>query len=271
MSAVRAAATGLVPLYLRRVAVAWKTVSGIVGWLVAPLIWILVVGPALESALGTFDPSVDYYTYIAVGQATFLIPFVSIASGVNVIVDKQFGVMRELLVAPIRRAMIPLANALGVLTIALVQLAVVLAVAIARGANFHSSAAGIGWFVAAAVLLSLGTYGIAEILALRISGQEAYGPLIAAVGVTPWFLSGAIYPLAVLPDWVKYLAYALPWTHAVATMRHGLMPGTDSGLGSIWGLQSQTSMAVLSLTSLGLFAAITLGLAVLVFERTTTS
>jgi ABC-2 type transport system permease protein len=260
---------GLLPLYRRRLAVSGKTVSGIVGWLVAPMLWILVVGPALDSALGSFDPSVDYYTYIAVGQATFLIPFVSIASGINVLVDRQFGVMREFLVAPVPRATIPLANALGVLTIALVQVTIVLALAIGRGADFHTSVAGVAWFVAAAVLLSLGTYGIAEILALTIRSQEGYGPLIAAVGVTPWFLSGAVYPLAVLPAGVKYLAYLLPWTHSVALMRHGLMRGTDPGLDSIWGMQSNTTMAALSVAALLVFAAATLTLAVKVFQRTT--
>lgn len=269
MSAIKA--TGLVALYRRRLAVSAKTVGGILGWLVAPMLWILVVGPALDSALGDFDPSVDYYTYIAVGQATFLIPFVSIASGINVIVDRQFGVMRELLVAPVPRASIPLANALAVLTIALVQVLIILALAITQGADFDTSATGIAWFAAAAVLLSLGTYGIAEILALTISSQEGYGPLIAAVGVTPWFLSGALYPLAVLPDGVKYFSYLLPWTHSVAIMRYGLMQGTNPGLDSIWGTHTNTTMAALSLATLLVFAAATLTLAVRVFERTTTS
>jgi len=266
-----ASVPGFVPLYYRRLAVAGKTVGGIVGWLVAPTLWILVVGPALDSALGSFDTSVDYYTYIAVGQLTFLVPFVSIASGVSVLVDRQFGVLREFLVAPVPRAAIPLANALAVLTIALVQVVVVLTLAVVRGADFHTSSAGVAWFLAATVLLSLGTYGIAEVLALRISSQEAYGPLIAAVGVTPWFLSGAIYPLAALPLGVKYLAYLLPWTHAVAIMRHGLMQGTDPGLDSIWGMRSTGAMAALSLAALLIFAIATLALAVRVFDRTTTA
>ena len=258
-------------MYRRRLAVTGKTASGIVGWLVAPVLWILVVGPALDSALGGFDPRIDFFTYISVGQATFLIPFVSMASGINVIIDARFGVLRELLVAPINRAMIPLANALGVLTIALVQVGIILALAIARGADFQTSPTGIAWFLAAAILLSLGTYGLAEILALKIGSQEGYGPLLAAVGVTPWFLSGAIYPLAVLPAGVKHVAYALPWTHSVALMRHGMMHGTDSGLAAIWGMQSETVMAWLSLTVLAVFAASALMLVIRVFSRMTMS
>jgi ABC-2 type transport system permease protein len=264
---VSAIAAGLLPLYRRRLAVTGKTVSGVLGWLVVPALWILVVGPALDSALGSFDPNVDFFTYISVGQASFLIPFVSMASGINVIIDRQFGVMRELLVAPVRRSTIPLANTLGVLTVAMVQVIVILVLAIARGADFHTSPTGLCWFTAAAVLLSLGTYGIAESLALRIGNQEGYGPLLAAVGVTPWFLSGAMYPLAVLPDAVKYLAYVLPWTHAVAIMRHGMMQDTDSGLGEIWGMHSEIAMAMLSVGALAAFAGVTLALALRVFNR----
>jgi hypothetical protein len=153
-------ASGLLPLYRRRLAVTGKTVSGVVGWLVAPTLWILVVGPALDAALGT-----------------------------------------------IRRAIIPLANALGVLTIAWCRSSSSSSLLSRVEPTSKASPAGLGWFTAAAVLLSLGTYGIAESLALRIGNQEGYGPLLAAVGVTPWFLSGAIYPLAVLPDAIKYVAY----------------------------------------------------------------
>jgi ABC-2 type transport system permease protein len=61
---------------------------------------------------------VDYYTYVALAQVAFLIPFTSMFSGINVIVDKDFGVLRDALVAPVFRAAIPLANALGVMTVA---------------------------------------------------------------------------------------------------------------------------------------------------------
>ena len=84
-----------------------------IGQVVPPLLWVLVLAPALDTALGSFNPQVDYYTYVALAQVAFLIPFTSMFSGINVIVDKDFGVLRETLVAPVFRAAIPLANALG--------------------------------------------------------------------------------------------------------------------------------------------------------------
>jgi ABC-2 type transport system permease protein len=263
------ATAGLMPLYTRRLAVTTKTISGTIGQIVTPILWVLVVAPAFDKAIGGFNRGTDYFTYVAVAQITFLVPFTAMFNGINVIVDKQFGITRELLVAPVRRAIIPLSNALGVLTIALVQVALILGLAIARGADFHTSATGIAWVVVGAALLNLGVYGIAETLALKIARQEAYGPLIPAIGVTPWILSGPLFPISALPAWAERLSAFLPWTHALAVLRYGLMRGSDPGLHNIWHLHSNVGMAWLSTAYLAAFATGTLTVAVRVFKRTT--
>jgi ABC-type polysaccharide/polyol phosphate export permease len=104
-----------------------------------------------------------------------------------------------------------------------------------------------------------------------VGRQEAYGPLIPAVGVTPWFLSGSLFPLSVLPAGLEEFALVLPWTHALALMRYGMMEGTDPGLSDIWRLDSELLMAGLSLVVLAGFAGVLLGLAVRVFHRKTMS
>jgi ABC-2 type transport system permease protein len=267
MSASSTALAGLGPLYRRRVAVTTRTVSGIIGQIATPILWVLVVAPALDAALGGFDPRIDYYTFVAAGQVAFLVPFTAMFNGLNVIVDKDFGITRELVVAPIARSAITIANALGVLTIALVQVAVIIVLAVARGAEFRTSASGLVWFLAAVALLTLTVYGVAEVLALRVGRQEAYGPLIPAVGVTPWFLSGALFPISVLPTGIEQLSLVSPWTHAVAVVRHGIMQGSDPGLADIWHLGSETAMAALSIAVLALFATAMLRFAVHAFRR----
>jgi ABC-2 type transport system permease protein len=268
---VRGRYSGLGPLYVRRLRVTTKTVSGVIGQFLTPVLWVLIVAPAMDTALGGFNPSIDYFTYVAVSQATFIVPFTAMFNGLNVIVDREYGVLRELLVAPVRRTLIPLANALGVLTIALAQVVVILGLAELRGAQFHTSPVGLLWLFASAALLTLAIYGLAEILALRIGRQEAYGPLIPAIGVTPYMLCGALFPISVLPTGIEWLTLLSPWTHALAVMRHGMMQGTDPGLADIWGLESETAMAALSLGVLALFAVAALALAVRVFRQTTTT
>lgn len=271
MSAPALLPAGLGPLYRRRLAVTTRTLGSIVGQVTAPVLWVLVVAPALDAALGGFDPSVDYFTFVAVGQVALLVPFTAMFNGIDVIVDKDFGITRELVVAPIARSTITVANALGVLTIALVQAGLIVALAVARGAELDTSVAGVGWFVAGAGLLTLTVYGVAETLALRAGRQEAYGPLIPAVGVTPSLLSGILFPITVLPTGIEHLALLSPWTHAVALLRHGTMHGSDPGLAAIWHLDSGTTMAALSALVLAAYAALTLRLAVRTFERATTA
>src|SRR3970040_382685 len=133
---IHPATFGLGTLYRRRIAVSTKTASGMIGQVVPPLLWVLVLAPALDTALGSFNPQVDYYTYVALAQVAFLIPFTSMFSGINVIVDKDFGVLRELLVAPVFRAGLPLANALGGMTVGLVQGAILVGFGILRRAAF---------------------------------------------------------------------------------------------------------------------------------------
>jgi ABC-2 type transport system permease protein len=244
--------------------------SGIIGQLMTPVLWILVVGPALADSLGSFSPGVDYYTFIAVGQVAFLIPFTAMFAGINVIVDKEFGITREMLVSPVRRSTIPLANAAAILTITFVQVAIIVALGALRGADFSTSVTRLPWFVIAVALLCLTTYGLAEMLALRIGRQEAFGPLIPAIGVTPYFLSGALYPLSVLPAGVEQVGLLLPWTHAVALMRYGLMDGNPR-LDDIWHLGSDPLMAVLSTLVMLAYAGLMLTVAVRTFTRKTLS
>ncbi len=64
---IRTAALGTFTLYQRRLAVATKTASGIAGTMTPPILWVLIIAPALADALGGFNPRIDYYTYVAVG------------------------------------------------------------------------------------------------------------------------------------------------------------------------------------------------------------
>ncbi|MGH8986139.1 MAG: ABC transporter permease [Acidimicrobiia bacterium] len=261
---------GFGAIYVRRLRVATKTVPGLAGQLITPVLWVLVVAPALADALGDFAPGVDYYTYAAVAQIVLLVPFTSMFAGINVLVDKDQGILRDFLVAPIRRPTIPLANALGVLTISWVQVATIIALAVASGAEVNVTPARSVWLVIAVTTLGLGTYGLAEALAYRVGRQEAYGPLIPAIGVTPFMLCGGIYPLVVLPLGIRWFAYFLPWTHAVALVRYALMGASESGLDQIWGFGSAPVMATLSALCLVAFVAVAWALALRAFRHATT-
>lgn len=260
---------GLSTLYQRRLALMTKTPRSIFAPMATSVLFALVVAPALAEALGGFNPEIDYMTYVVVASAALLVPLNSMFHGLNVIIDRESGILRELLVAPVRRAAITFANALGVLSLALAQVALVFALGAARGAEFDASVTGALWAFGAVTLLSLGSYGFAEVLALSIGREDEYISLTPAVAIMPWFLAGSLFPISVLPAGLEQISLALPWTHALALLRFGLMEGSDPGLQAIWHLDSNALMASLSLAVLAAYAVVMLTLAVRVFHRKT--
>jgi ABC-2 type transport system permease protein len=263
------AAAGFLPLYRRRVAVALKTPTALIGQALMPILWVLVVGPALaRTGVGSGGQG-DYASYVAVGQIVFILPFSAMFAGLTVLNDRNFGVLRELLVAPIHRATIPLASIAAVLTVATGQIGLVVALSWARGAHFHLAFAPALAAFAAASLLAAGTYALAEYLAYSLKQPQVFGTLIPAIGATPYLLCGALYPIATLPDGVRQFAWVLPWTHAVALLRYGLIGPDAANLDQIWHLDSAPLMAGLSLAVLAAFAGLMVAIGMRAFRRAT--
>jgi ABC-2 type transport system permease protein len=261
---------GFTALYRRRLSVALSQPAALAGQVLTPVLWVLVVGPALTRAFGGFTHQVNYASYVSLGQIVFILPFSAMFAGLTTMFDRDWGIMRELLVAPIHRAVIPLASTAVVLTVAAGQFAIIIGLALARGAHFTTSPARLMVALAAAALLSAGVYGLAEFLVYSIKKPQAFGTLIPAIGATPYVLCGAIYPIAVLPAGIKWLTWMLPWTHTVSLLRYGLMGDAASGLQQIWpdGL-SPAAAALLSLAAVAAFAAITQTAAHRAFTRST--
>ncbi len=231
--------------------------------LLTPIMFALVIAPALRAALHT---AASYESFVAIGTAGLLIPLNTMFAGIGVIVDRHEGAQRELLAAPVPRALLVVGNLLVAFAVTALQLAVLIGVAVARGIHFDATASGVVWFVAAAALFTIGMYGIAEILASRVPKQEEYIARLPAIAILPWFLAGSLFPITALPAFLAWAAKFLPLTHGLALMRYGLL-GDSTGLHNIWGMSSTTGMASLSLAVVGAFALLLTAGAVRVFTR----
>jgi ABC-2 type transport system permease protein len=259
-------ARGLNPLSTlarRRFQLTARTPRELVVPLLTPIMFALVIAPALKTALHT---ATSYEAYVAIGTVGLLIPLNTMFAGIGVIVDRREGAQRELLAAPIPRALLVLGNLVVALAITALQVGVLIAVALARGIDFNASATGVLWFLPAVVLFTVGMYGVAEILASRVPKQEEYIARVPAIAILPWFLAGSLFPITALPGALTWVAKFLPLTHGLALMRYGLL-GDASGLHNIWGMSSGSGMAALSLAVLAAFAAaLTVG-SIRVFTR----
>jgi ABC-2 type transport system permease protein len=235
--------------------------------MVTPILFALVLAPALKDALGGLHNKIDYTAFVAVGTVGLLVPLATTFAGLSVIVDRDSGAQRELLAAPIPRALLVAGNLLVVLGLSALQVVVVIAAAALRGADFHVRATGVVWFVLAAVLFVVLMYAVAETLAARIHQQEEYIGATPVIAILPWFFAGALFPISALPGALTAFAKVLPLTHAMALMRYGLVDPRGSGLHDIWGMSSTTTEAWLSLAVVALFAAAFAALAVRTFTR----
>ena len=260
--------TPLSTLTLRRLALTVRTPRELFVPLLTPVLFAVVIAPALKDALGGFrGGGLDYEAFVALATVGLLIPLNTMFSGIGVIVDRESGARRELLAAPIYRPLVVVGNLAVALGITALQLGVLMLAAIARGVDFSPGATGVLWFVAVAALFAVGMYGVAETLANRIPTQEEYVAAVPAVAIVPWFFAGSLFPITALPGPLTAIAKVLPLTHALALMRYGLLDHSGSGLHDIWGMSNTTLMAALSLAVVAGFAAALTAASILVFRR----
>ena len=227
-----------------------------------------MIAPALAKIIQTTGRGgVDYSTFVIVGTVGLLIPLTCTFAGIGVIVDRASGARRELLTAPIPRALIVLGNMAVAIGVSLLQVGALMAAGWLRGSHFHATASGVGWFIAAVLAFTVFMYGLAEILANRIPTQEEYVGLTPVVAILPWFLAGSLFPITALPAWLAWVARALPTTHVLALLRYGVLDRTGAGLHDIWGITSTTTDATLSLLVLAAWATLITATAIRVFTR----
>jgi len=253
----------LATLSRRRLQLTARTPRELLVPLLTPIMFALVIAPALKSALHT---AASYESYVAIGTIGLLIPLNTMFAGLGAVVDREAGAQRELLTAPISRALLPIGNLIVAFSVTALQVAVLLAVATLRGIDFHIDGARVLWFVAGAALFAVGMYGIAEALAARVPRPEEYIARVPAIAIVPWFLAGSLFPISALPIGLEWITRFLPLTHALALVRYGLL-GDSSGLQHIWRMSSVGEMATLSLAAVGLFAAVALLGGIRAFRR----
>jgi ABC-2 type transport system permease protein len=254
----------LATLVHRRFQLSARTPRELIVPLLTPILFALVIAPALKQALHT---SATYEAFVATGTIGLLIPLNTMFAGISVLVDRESGAQRELLAAPIPRALLVLANLIVAFAITALQIAVLLAVARARGIHFVVTTTGLLWFLAAGSTFTVGMYGAAETLAARVPRTEEYIGRVPAIAIVPWFLAGSLFPINALPSFLTWFARLLPLTHTLALVRYGLL-NDPSSLHNIWRMQNTTTMAALSLLVVVAFAVLLTTAGIRVFSRT---
>jgi ABC-2 type transport system permease protein len=220
---------------LRAVKVVWQREmirfkgdrARMVSSLVQPLLFLFVLGTGLSSVVDTGAGDVDFRTFLFPGVLAMSVIFTAVFTGVSIVWDREFGFLREMLVAPVRTWAIVLGKALGGASVATLQSLVMLALAPLVGVPFRLTLMVPLTGLLLLVSFMMTTFGLA--LSVRVRQMQTIMPLIQ-MAITPMmFLSGALFPLANLPAWLRILTLLNPLTYAVEPMRALVFDHLDVG------------------------------------------
>jgi len=214
---------GVYTIWYRDVLRFWHDRMRLVGSVTMPLLFLFVFGSGLSSRIGALGPGVDFTKFMFPGIIGMTVLMSSFMAGVSVVWDREFGFLKEVLVAPISRAAVSIGKTLGSATVALLQGMVILLLAPLMGISV--SAMTILALLALMFLLAaaMGSFGI--LLATRIRSMEAFQATMQMLMFPMVFLSGAFFPLQGLPSWMNVLVKINPATYGIAPIRE-IMLGT---------------------------------------------
>ena len=189
--------------------------------LVQPFLFLFILGTGLSNLAGGSLPhtaSFDFKTFIYPGVLAMSVLFTAIFSAGSIVWDREFGFLREILVAPVSRAAIVIGKCLGGATIATFQGLIFLC--LAWFAHVPYNPVLILSLIGMLLLLSFTLTAFGVMMAARIKQFQAFMALTQMLVLPLFFLSGALYPLTGLPAWLTVLTRLDPLTYVVGPMRH---------------------------------------------------
>ena len=196
--------------------------------LMQPVLFLFVLGTGLSSLVG--QPSVgdvDFRTFLFPGVLATSVLFTAAFSGISMVWDREFGFLREMLVAPVSSAAILTGKCVGGATVATLQSLVILLLAPLVGVPYDLLM--MVELVGLLFLMAFMITALALVLAARVKQVQAAMPMVQLIITPLMFLSGALFPLANLPRWLEIATRLNPMTYAVEPMRSAVFDHLDVG------------------------------------------
>jgi ABC-2 type transport system permease protein len=193
--------------------------------LIQPLLFLFVLGTGLSRIASQGTGGLNLRTFLYPGILAMAVMFTAMFSAASIVWDREFGFLREMLVAPIRRSSIVLGKCLGGATVATFQGVLVICLAGLVGVPYAPSL--ILEIFALQVLLAYTLTAFGVMVAARIKQIQSFMALTQMLIMPLFFVSGAMFPLAGLPTWLAVLNRLDPLTYAVDPMRRAVFSQLD--------------------------------------------
>ncbi|ETK32586.1 ABC transporter permease [Microbispora corallina] len=239
--------------------------------LIQPVLWLFVMGTGLGSLVRASIPGIDFRTFMYPGMISMTVITTAMFSAGSIVWDREFGFLREMLVAPVSRSAIVVGKCLGGAVVASAQGVIILALAGLVGVPY--SPALLLTLLAEMFLAAFTITAFGVMLSARMRNMQSFFGVMQMAIMPMIFLSGAMFPLANLPSWLHVLTTVNPLTYAVDPMRQAVFghiavpPQVDAMLnpGVTWFGHKLPIIAELGLVAA--IGAVLLGVAIAQFRR----
>ena len=220
--------TAIYVLWLREMKRFFRAKSRIIGSLSMPLFFLAFMGLGFTRiSVPGVQNDVKYINFLVPGIIGMTMLFTSVFAGISVLWDREFGFLKEIMVAPVSRVSIVLGRIAGGTTTSLIQGSLILVISIFMG----FSGVGVSSFLLSVVfmlLISVTFIGLGLIFASKMKDVHGFSLIMNLIIFPLFFLSGALFPLENLPNWIRYISYIDPLTYGVDGLR-----GTLIGISSL--------------------------------------
>jgi ABC-2 type transport system permease protein len=212
-------------VYQREMIRFFRSKGRLISGLAQPLLLLFVLGSGLSGLTRSSTGGVDFKTFLFPGIVATSTLFTAIFAGISIVWDREFGFLREMLVAPVPRTAILAGKCLGGAAIATLQAVVLIALAGLVGVPYDPLM--IILLLALLFLTALVMTAFGLMISARIKKFQAVMPIVQLVLTPMMFLSGSLFPLAGLPVWLTIATRINPLSYAVEPMRHVVFARLD--------------------------------------------
>jgi ABC-2 type transport system permease protein len=205
----------------------WRFVrqkNRIIGAIGTPLVFWILIGSGLS---GSLNMGVNYLQYFFPGTIVLVLFFTSIFSTISIIEDRREGFLQGVLVAPIPRWAMVLGHLLGGTALATIQ--GILFVAMSPFLGLPLTGHALLLIVTMLILLSFGLTGLGYIIAWRLDSTQGFHAIMNLFLMPLWLLSGALFPIAGAPFWLRIVMRLNPLTYGVSALQNGFFADRVGG------------------------------------------
>jgi ABC-2 type transport system permease protein len=198
---------------------------------VQPVLWLLVFGEVLTQVRAIPTGDLSYLAFMTPGVLAQSVLFISIFYGISIVWERDLGIVQKFLASPTPRTAIVAGKALSAGLRSLSQALIVFVLAMVLGVSVTSNPLNIIGVVIIVLLAAAIFATLSLIIACMVKTRDRFMGIGQMITMPLFFASNAIYPISLMPDWLKFIAYGNPLTYAVDALRGLMVNGGASEYG----------------------------------------